>query len=185
MPIPAKISKFLGAKKVRYDVVPHKTVFTVYDLAQTLKLKLEQIAKTLLVKADKRYILVVMPAHYRLDFGKLKKALKVKDVRIAQEKDMQAKFKTKPGAMVPFGPIHKLDVITDKSFLKVKDALFSAGSFTDSVRMKIKDYLQAVEPAVADIGKKFPIKLQIVKKAPKKPHHKGKGKPKAAKRKKR
>ncbi len=51
--------------------------------------------------------------------------------------------------------------------------------------MKLKDYLKAVEPTVADIGKKFPIKLQIVKKAPKKPHRKGKGKPKAVKRKKR
>lgn len=187
MAIAKPLEKYLRDTKVKYNVVPHKTVFTVYDLAQTLKLKMDQVVKSLLVKVDQKYLLVVMPAHYRLDFGKLKKALKAKKVDIAKEKDMQTKFNTKPGAMTPFGPVHKVEVVADKSLGKIKEALFSAGSFTDSVRLKTKDYLRAVEPTLADIGKKFPIKLQwqTVKAKPKKVHRKGKGKPKKAMAKKR
>jgi len=179
MAIAKSLEKYLKDAKIKYSVIPHKTVFTVYDLAQTLKLKLDQVVKTLLVKVDQRYVLVVLPAHFRLDFGKLKKMLKAKKIDIAKEKDMQTKFNTKPGAMTPFGPVHKVEVIADKSLTKVKEALFSAGSFTDSVRLKTKDYLKAVEPTLADIGKKFPIKLQwqTTKAKPKKVHRKGKGQP--------
>ncbi len=181
MAIAKPLEKYLKDAKVKYQVIPHKTVFTVYDLAQTLKLKMDQVIKTLLVKVDQRYVLVVMPAHFRLDFGKLKKVLKAKKVDIAKEKDMQTKFKVKPGAMTAFGPLHKVEVVADTSLSKVKEAFFSAGSFTDSVNMKLKDYIKLVEPQLADIGKKFPIKLQwqTVKAKPKKAHRKGKGKPKA------
>lgn len=182
MSIPKPVEKYLKNAKIKFQVIPHKTVFTVYDLAQTLKTKLDQVAKTLLIKTDKQYVMVVLPANFRLNFGKLKKFLKVKKVDIAKEKDMQTKFKTKPGAMTAFGPLHNLEVVADKSFSKTKEALFSAGSFTDSVRLKVKDYIGMVEPKIADIGKKFPIKLQIVKKSkPKKAHRKGKGKPKSHK----
>lgn len=179
MAIAKPLEKYLQAAKAKYTIVPHKTVFTVYDLAQTLKLTMDQVVKSLLVKVDQKYMLVVMPAHFRLDFGKLKKLLKAKKVDIAKEKDMQTKFKVKPGAMTPFGPLHKVEVVADKSLGKIKEALFSAGSFTDSVNMKLKDYLKLVEPTIGDIGKKFPIKLQwqTVKAKPKKAHKKGKGKP--------
>lgn len=177
MSISKPLEKYLKQSKVKYEVVPHKKVFTVYDLAQTLRLKLESVAKTLLVKVDQRYVLVVVPAHYRLDFGKLKKVLKARKVDIAREKDME-KFKVKPGAMMPFGAIHKLDLVADKSLMKAKEALFSAGSFTESVRMKLKDYVRLATPLVADIGKKFPIKLQVVKKTSKKKHAPGKRRPK-------
>jgi Ala-tRNA(Pro) deacylase len=163
MSISKPLEKYLKQSKVKYEVVPHKKVFTVYDLAQTLRLKLDSIVKTLLVKVDRRYVLVVMPAHYRLDFGKLKKILRAKKVDIAREKDME-KFKVKPGAMMPFGALHKLEVVADKSILKAKEALFSAGSFTDSVKLKLKDYVNVATPLLADVGKKFPIKLQIGKK---------------------
>lgn len=179
MAIAKPLEKYLKETKVKYSVIPHKTVFTVYDLAQTLKLKMDQVVKSLLVKVDQKYMLVVMPAHYRLDFAKLKRLLKAKKVDIAKEKDMQTKFKVKPGAMTPFGPLHKVEVVADTSLGKLKEALFSAGSFTDSVRLKTKDYLKAVEPMLGDIGKKFPIKLQwqTVKAKTKKVHKKGKGKP--------
>ncbi|RJO59597.1 hypothetical protein C4546_01365 [Candidatus Parcubacteria bacterium] len=167
MPISKPVEKYLKNAKIKFQVIPHKTVFTVYDLAQTLKTKLDQVVKTLLVKVDQKYILVVLPAHFRMDFGKLKKFFKAKKVDIAKEKDMQTEFKTKPGAMTAFGPLHKLEVVADKSLTKTKEALFSAGSFTDSVRLKVKDYLGMVEPKIADIGKKFPIKLQIKIKQPK------------------
>lgn len=154
MPIPAKLQKHLAANTVVYDVVPHKTVFTVYDLAQTTKVKLNTIIKTLLVKYDKDYILVVLPAHLRLDLVALKKFLKAKKVELAKEKDMVAKFKVKPGAMLPFGSMYKIRVVADKSLLKAEKVLMSAGSFTESLRLKMKHYLKAEKPEMAKIAKK-------------------------------
>lgn len=155
MSIPAKVKNYLDKQKLKYEIVSHRTVFTVYDLAQTLKIKMNGIVKTLLVKADKDYHLVLLSANRRLDLNALKKTLKAKKVSIANEKDMTTKFKTKPGAMTSFATLHKVPVVIDKSLLKAEKMLFGAGSFTESIRMKMKDYLKSQpEATVAPISKK-------------------------------
>lgn len=150
--IPSKVQTYLKKLNLKHDVVEHKTVFTVYDLAQTTKEKLNTIVKTLLIKADKEYKLVVLPAHRRLNIEAVKKILGAKKVSIARESDMAKEMKVKPGALTPFGKLHKLGVVVDKGLLKMQKGLFGAGSFTESVRMKIKDYLKAEEPTVGNIS---------------------------------
>ncbi len=152
MPIPAKVQNYLTKLKIKTDVVQHKTVFTVYDLAQTLKVKMNTIVKTLLVKADNEYKLVLMPAHRRLNLDALKKLLGAKRVTLAKESDMAREMKIKPGALTPFGKLHKLGVVVDKGLLKTEKALFGAGSFTESIRMKIKDYLKIEQPTVGNVS---------------------------------
>lgn len=152
MAVPAKVTNHLEKNKVKYDVVPHKTVFTVYDLAQTTKVKLNTIAKTLLVKADKNYHLVVLPAQKRLNLAAVKKLTQAKTVVLAKEKDMLTKFKMKPGAMTPFGSLHKVAVIVDRGLVKTEKVLMGAGSFTESLRVKMKDYMKVEEPTVGNIS---------------------------------
>lgn len=155
MSIAKKLINHLEKNKIKYDVLEHKVVYTAYDLAQTTKKKLQEIAKTVLVKADKEYYLVVVPAHYKLDLVKLKKLLKAKKVKMAKESEMKSKFKVKPGAITPFGTIHKIGVVVDKTLLKTKDVIFGAGSFTESIRMKIKDFLKIEEDVqTGNVGKK-------------------------------
>ncbi|MFA5030301.1 MAG: YbaK/EbsC family protein [Patescibacteria group bacterium] len=166
MAIPKKVESFFKSHNVAPEIVTHKTVYTVYDLAQTLREKFDSIAKTLLVKADRQFLLVVMPANYRLDIQKLKKAIKAKKITLASERDMKTTFHAIPGAMMPFGALHKLEVVADASLLKAKHALFSAGSFTESVRMKMKDYLRIAEPRIEHIAKKVPMKLTVVRAKP-------------------
>lgn len=145
MAIPKKLLNHLEKNKVKHEVVEHKTVFTAYDLAQTTKRKLQEIAKTLLMKADREYYLVVIPSHYKLNLPKLKKFLKAKKLSFAKESEMKVKFKVKPGAITPFGAIHKVPVLIDSALVKVRDAVFGAGSFTESVRMKVKDFIELEE----------------------------------------
>jgi Ala-tRNA(Pro) deacylase len=152
MAIPKPIQNHLSKIGLKYETVPHRKVFTVYDLAQTLKIKLNEIAKTLLVKSDKQLVLTVLPAHRRLNLAAVKKALGAKSVTLASEKDMVAKLKVKPGAVTAFGSWHKLPVLLDKGLLKTTKALFAAGSFTDAVRLKMKDYVKTQTPQTAAIA---------------------------------
>jgi len=142
MSIPAKVTAYLTKAKVQFDVIAHRTVFTAYDLASTLREKLETIGKTLLVKADKRYVLVVLPANRRVDLAKLKTVLQAKKITIATENDMVRELKVKPGAITPFGTLHKLEVVVDATLLKAKSILLGAGSFTESLRLKVKDFVK-------------------------------------------
>ncbi|MEK7211360.1 MAG: YbaK/EbsC family protein [Patescibacteria group bacterium] len=153
MAIPAKVLRHLQKNKTPHQVVRHKKVYTAFDLARTLDEKFEKIAKTLLVRADKRYVVVTIPAHYRLDLGKLKKVLKAKAVEIAKEPMIKKVLNFRPGAIVPFGKLHKLETVFDAGLRKAKEVVVGAGSFTESLRMKVKDLEKLEDATVADIGK--------------------------------
>lgn len=160
MPIPKKVEGYLKKAKVKFEGIGHKTVYTAYDLAQTLKKDLKEIAKTLVVKSDNAYKLVVVPAVSRLDLKKLKKVLGAKSLSIIDEKTMARVFKVKPGAISAFGALHKVGTVVDKSLLKAKDAIFQVGTFTDSVKMKVKDFIGLENAQTGDFSQKAGYTLQ-------------------------
>lgn len=164
MALSKKLEKFLNDHGIDYDILEHKTVYTAFDAAQTLKRKLGEISKSLLMKADKKYVLIVMPASHRADIGKLKKLLKVKDLEIVQEKEMAKALKIKPGAVTPFGKFHGLPVYVDKALLKSKLIVASTGSFTESVLMKAKDLLETGVESVENFAKEYSYKKTKSKK---------------------
>lgn len=146
MTIPKKVLDYLKKSKIAHEVLKHKPVYTAYDLANTLAEKLNKVAKTLVVKVDKDYRLLVLPAHLRVDVAKLKKALKAKAVELVPEKTMEKIFKVKDGTITPFGALHKVEVLVDKALLKSKDVVVRAGSLTEALRLKAKD-LHTLEKA--------------------------------------
>lgn len=152
MSLPANVKKYLDASGVKYEELTHRTVYTAYDAAQTLKRELRDIAKNLLVQADRTFALVVVPADKRIDLVKLKKALGAKKVTISNEKIMVKVLKIKPGAVSSFGKLHRLELLVDKALLKSKKIVLSTGSYTDSVLMGVKDYIKLEEARVATIA---------------------------------
>lgn len=186
-----KIIVHLGKKDVKFEVVKHRKVYTAYDLAQTTGEKLENVAKTLLVKVelpslkkkDEHYYVVVVPASYYVELGKLKKMLGAKKIELVFEKGMK-KLGFEPGALTPFGSLRGFGTVIDKALLKSKSALVGAESFTEHLRMKVKDFVKAESPIVGSFGKKNTMKLQAKpKKAPKKRPSKGRAKGKGGKKK--
>jgi len=159
MAIPKKVKNYLDKQNIDYEELAHKTVYTAYDASQTLKKELKEIAKNLLIKADNTYALVVVPADKKLDLNKIKKALGAKKISIPKEEVMVKVLKIKPGAISSFGKLHKLEMLVDKAMTKTKKAVFSTGSISDSVFMKVKDYIQMEEAKVADIAMKGGYKI--------------------------
>jgi len=176
MAVPKKVLNHLDNNKMKYEILEHKIVFTAFDLAQTMKRKLSEIAKTVLVKADKEYYLVVVPANCLLDFSGIKKALKVKKVSMARENEMKTKFKVKPGAITPFGSVHKVAVLIDSALIRAKVVVFGAGSFTESIMMKPKDFIDLEQAQKAVIGKRDKSKKDPKPKVVKKKRKAGKKK---------
>jgi Ala-tRNA(Pro) deacylase len=161
----AKLIKYLENQGVSHKILEHKTVYTAYDAANTLKKKMDEIAKSLLVKADKDYYLVILPASHNLDFEKLKKfiaKLKTKDVKtvkIPGEKVMAEALKLKKEALSAFGKLHNLEVIMEKKMVDTKKAVFSSGSYNHSVEMAVKDFIKMENAALASIGVKKKVAL--------------------------
>lgn len=175
MAVAKPLLKYLDKADIKYEIVPHKKVYTAYDLAQTLGEKLDGIAKTLLLKVelpkvDKRgkYYILVIPASYRANFQKVKKHLNAKKVEMAVEKQLK-KLNLNPGAITPFGGYHGIEVLLDKTLMKARQALVSAGAHTEALRIKVKDLHEKEHATLGQFGDKAKLKLQkILKKAKKK-----------------
>ncbi len=194
MSIPKEVKKYLEKKGVKYEIVPHRKVFTAYDLAQTLGENLDKVAKTLLlsvelpeIKAKGKYYIVAVPASYKVELDRVKKTLRATNVNIASEK-MMKNLGIEPGALSPFAALHNLELLFDKALLKSKDVFVRAGSLTESIKLRSRD-LHKLETALSGIfGKKSGLKLQVKPKQKKKKpigRKKTAGKKKVAARKKR
>jgi Ala-tRNA(Pro) deacylase len=162
--LPPKLVKYLEERGVKHEILEHRTVYTALDVAATMRRKLNEIAKSLFIKANKDYYVVVLPADRNIDFNKLSKVIgkqtgqKAVTVKIPGEKIMENVLKVKAGTMSAFGGLHKLPVVMDKGLSRVKKAVFSAGSFNHSVEMLVRDFVALENAALGDFGKKKKIK---------------------------
>jgi len=163
--LPEKIIKYLKKAGLDYKILEHKTVYTAYDAAATMGKKLDEIAKTLLVKADQNYYIVILPASHNVDFKKLGKFLSkvsknnIKVLKIPGEDIMAKLLKVKAGAMSAFGGIHKLPVVVENSLVKAKRAVFSSGSFNHSIEIAVKDFIKGENALMGAFGIKKKVKL--------------------------
>jgi len=156
MKIPAKLSAFLNKNKVGYEPVEHRTVYTALDKAATLRVKPGLIVKTLILKAGKEIIMVVLAGNRNLNKVKFKKAAKLKNFDFISEKLMKTKFKDfKAGAVPPFGLLFKIPCFVDKNLLKEKIVYASAGNYETSLKIspKILEKLGAIKANFSDAKK--------------------------------
>jgi prolyl-tRNA editing enzyme YbaK/EbsC (Cys-tRNA(Pro) deacylase) len=147
-----------------------------------MHVKLNQIAKSLLVKLNKPlehgqkpYAIAIVPADKNLDLKKIPKILtqnseiRITKISIPKENVMKSVFKVKPGAMHAFGSLNKITTLVDKSLKG--DVLFSSGSFNESIKMKVADFIK-LENAITgtfSVAKKFKKSKVKVKPKTKKP----------------
>lgn len=153
--VPKRIINFLKKAKAKYEVVGHKTVFTAYDLANTLERKLSGVAKTVLVKAGSGFTLLVLPGDRRVDLKKVAKLLGAKRVEITTEKVLVTALKIRPGAITPFSELHKdIPVFVDRSLTRARKLLTGAGSFTESIQLTAKELVRLAQAKVADVAER-------------------------------
>lgn len=166
-----KIINHLQKTNLRHEVIPHKKVYTAYDASQTLKLPPRQIVKSLIVKVKNNFALILLSADKNIDFKKLAKQFNAKevDVKIPNEKVLMKKLGIKPGTSHVFGDLYKIPVVVERDLSKLKDAIFSSGDLTQSLKIKVNDFVKHQEASIAQFGitKKFKKVVKTGKKVKK------------------
>lgn len=146
MAIPRKIIEFLEKRKIKYEILKHRTVYTAFDKAQTLKVSEKIVGKTLVLKINGKLALFLIGANKNLDFNKLKKF--AKKIKLASEKLIKNKLKgVKVGAIPPFGNLWQILTFIDKSLLKEKEIILNGGDYNFSIKIKTKDLLKLMSEA--------------------------------------
>jgi len=153
MTISHKLRSLLEKEGVEFNILEHQPAYTAMEIAGAQHVPGRQVIKAVIIKADDRFAMCVLPAIHLLDLQKLKKTLNAKKVELAKEEDIARLFPDdEVGAEPPFGNLYGLPVIADKILEEDNDITFNAGSHTEMVQMKFHDYLRLVKPNFADIG---------------------------------
>jgi Ala-tRNA(Pro) deacylase len=142
-----KLSRFLDDRSVKYGIISHAAANTAQRTAATAHIRGKDLAKTVIVKADGKMIMAVLPASCRVDFALLKEAIGAGAVSLVSEEGFANLFPDcEPGAMPPFGNLYEMDVLLDERLAGNKEIAFNAGSHTELVRMAYKDFEGLVKP---------------------------------------
>lgn len=155
MPILNRLREVLEAQKIPYTVHSHPTAYTAQEIAALEHVRGHAFAKVVMVKADGRLIMLVLPADHRVDFARLKSSLGAKEAALAPEAEFKDLFPgSEVGAMPPFGTLYGIAVYMAPVWSpeEDRDIIFNAGSHTLTVRMALRDYLAVVKPATADFS---------------------------------
>jgi len=132
--IPKKIEGFLEKAGIKYELVGHRTVYTAFDKAATLKVKHDAIAKVLTLKIGKETVLAVVGGNRNMDIEKLKKVAKADEIGFVKEKIIAETFKgIDPGAIPPFANLWQARVFCDKKMLECSKIIISAGTYEASI----------------------------------------------------
>ena len=156
MPILTKLREYLDSNQVPYEVVSHRQAFTAQEVAAAEHIPGRELAKVVMLRGGKEFLMAVLPAPYRVDLKRAQAALGRADLALATEEEFAGLFpQCEPGAMPPFGNLYHLPVYVDESLTKDETIVFNAGSHTQTVRMKYLDFARMVQPKVVSLAAKL------------------------------
>jgi Ala-tRNA(Pro) deacylase len=141
---------YLQDNRIHHQLIEHETAFTAHEVAQSTHVPETELAKTIIVRADGGFWMVVLRADQVIDMNLLRKALDAKELHFAHEEDLDFLFPDcQTGAMPPFGNLYGVPVIVDTSLATDEEIVFNACSHTKAIRMKFADYGRLVRPRIS------------------------------------
>ena len=148
MPV-SKLTDFLDDNNIKYVTASHSPAYTSHEIAASAGIPAKELAKTVIVKADDRLVMIVLPASHRILLLELQKALGASHVQLATEEEFKDIFPgCALGAMPPFGNLYGLEVIVAQRLTEDEEIAFNAGTHTELIKLAYSDFERLVKPRI-------------------------------------
>lgn len=147
MPNPS-LKDYLDKEKIKYICINHSPGFTAQEIAASAHVSGKQMAKTVIVKLNDKFAMVVLPANEHVNFAAIQEATGTK-ADLAAESEFKGQFPgCEVGAMPPFGNLYNMPVLVSNHLGEYEQIVFSAGSHSELVKMAYHDFERLVHPKV-------------------------------------
>ncbi len=144
-----RLKEFLDGHDIKYVSISHSPAYSAQTIAESAHIPGKELAKTVIVKINDEFAMVILPASYRVHLGHLKAAVSASHVELATETELENLFPDcDGGAMPPFGNLYDMDVYVAEQLTEDEEIAFSAGSHTELIRMSYKDFENLVTPKI-------------------------------------
>jgi Ala-tRNA(Pro) deacylase len=149
MSIPAWIADSLDSGAVPYRQQHHRIGYTAQWVAQHAHVPGSSFGKVVVALADGRPLLLVLPAHARVDVARARAELGARDFRLAREDELARLMPdVELGAIPPLRHWQGVDIWMDPSLRHEGELVFQAGTHEDTIHMDFADWMRITEPRV-------------------------------------
>ncbi len=164
MSLPEVVEQYLRRHHVAAEEHSHQPTYTARQLAAAEQVTEDQVAKVVFLVCDETLVMAVLPADRHVNLHQVRQSLPAESARLATEREIARHIDSlELGAIPPFGSLFGLPVLMDQSLQGKVTIEVPAGQHTDSIRIRMKDFLREEAPQVLTLSK-----------APIRPDHKGK-----------
>ncbi|MET0404088.1 MAG: YbaK/EbsC family protein [Cystobacter sp.] len=158
--IPEPIQDYLNQNHVPFLRHWHPRAVTAQEMARALHVTGYRVIKSVIVRADSRLWICLIPAWATLDLDRVQELLEARTVRLAPEEEFDGLFpECELGAEPPFGQLYGMPVLFDESLGRAEHLLLRAGSHEESLELKVEDFLTLESPLMAPLTTQPPLRL--------------------------
>jgi len=127
MAIAQAVSKYLTQKSISFETVAHPKSSSSCETAHAAHIPEDHLAKSVVLKDEKGYLLAVIPASEWISLHRLNDELN-RDLQLVSEDEVEQLFSDcRVGAVPPLGEAYGVDTIVDEAFNSLSKVYFEAG----------------------------------------------------------
>ncbi len=147
MGIALTLKEYLDGQHTPYDMMVHERTATARQTARECEVRTACLAKGVLLRDGRGYLLAVLPASRQLDAAALSR-LTNRPVQLATEHEAETVFRDcASGAVPPIGPAYGLEIVVDDRLLAEPDIYFEGGDHKTLVHMQGEAFRELVRGA--------------------------------------
>lgn len=147
MSIATTVGDALTLEGVRYKVLRHPPSASAAESGRIARVRLERLAKAVLLKDFNGYLLAVLPASCRLDLARLGELLH-RRLELASEDELdQSFYDCRLGAVPPLGPWYRIPTVVEQALREQPEVYFEAGDHETLVRVSEREFERLLDGA--------------------------------------
>ena len=148
-----RLQQWFREQRVTYALTQHPEAFTAQQVAASEHISGYGVAKVVMAVSDGMLVMLVLPAPYRVDLVRLKRALGATAVRLAREDEFASLFPDcEVGAMPPFGNLYGVPVYVDVTLTNDPQIVFNAGSHRETMTVAFSDFVRLTGPQIVEFA---------------------------------
>jgi Ala-tRNA(Pro) deacylase len=153
MAIAITLQEYLQNRDVDYEVIDHQRTDSTLRSSQAIRIKGDQMAKSVLLGDDESYLLAVVPASFRLRLREIERLTGRKLQLISEAEISEAFADCETGSIPPLGQVYGIETLLDRHLIAAPEIYFESGDHGKLIHMNSKTFLKLEEDAlIAEIG---------------------------------